>query len=239
MKSILNIIIENLGVQEHKLKILHITDTHQNFPKDLPEADVLIHTGDYSFINKYADLILMGKELTEFNNYLGSIKHKYGTILFTPGNHDFIFEKHLEIAKDLLTNATLLLNSGTEIDGVKFYGTPSQPVFCNWAFNHLDRDRKFFYGAIPDDTDVLLTHCPPYEILDLVGRSYSKGQNVGCPILLERVNEVKPKLHCFGHIHEQEVGIQIEEHTTFSNACIMDDSYEPNGTYNLIEVEKA
>lgn len=222
------------------MKILHITDTHQNFPKDLPEADVLVHTGDYSFLNKYATEGPQLKELKEFNEYLGSIKHKYGTILFTPGNHDFIFEQNKKLALETLTNATVLLDSGIEIDGMKFYGTPSQPPFFNWAFNHDNDVRESNYDAIPEDTDVLLTHCPPEGIMDLVsGRSYSAGQHVGCSMLRYQIdNRIKPKLHCFGHIHEQEVRVQIEEHTTFSNACIMDDRYEPNGTYNLIEVEK-
>lgn len=222
-----------------KLKILHISDTHQNFPKDLPEADVLVHTGDYSFLHKYATEGPQLKELKEFNEYLGSISHKYGIILFTPGNHDFIFQNNLELAKETLTNATLLLDSGIEIDGIKFYGTPSQPIFFDWAFNHIDEVREEKYEAIPEDTDVLLTHCPPHEILDMVsGKSYSKGQNVGCSMLRYQVDtRIKPKLHCFGHIHEQPFGIQEEENTIFSNACIMDDSYRPNGTYNLIEVE--
>lgn len=226
---------------KNKLKILHISDTHQNFPKDLPDADVLVHTGDYSFLHKYATEEPQIKELKEFNEYLGSIKHKYKAILFTPGNHDFIFDNNIKLAKETLTNATVLLDSGIEIDGVNFYGTSSQPPFFNWAFNHSDEDREKYYKAIPENTDVLLTHCPPHEILDKVSnKSYSAGQHVGCSILRYQVDtRIKPKIHCFGHIHQQPYGIQVEENTTFSNACIMDDSYNPNGTYNLLEVEKS
>lgn len=223
------------------MRILHISDTHQYFPESLPKADVLVHTGDYSFLSKKASLEKQIKELIELNDYFRDIKNSgiARKIIFTPGNHDFIFEKYPKVAKELLTMATVLIDNEYVYEGVKFYGTPSQPIFFNWAFNHPELIREKKYSDIPKDADVLLTHCPPYEILDLVSnKSYSAGENVGCPILRREVERIKPKLHCFGHIHDQILTIKEINGTIYSNACIMDDSYKPNGKYNIIKVEK-
>ena len=44
----------------------------------------------------------------------------------------------------------------------------------------------------------MLTHGPPLNILDTT----MDRLNVGCKHLLRAVERVKPRLHCFGHIHE-------------------------------------
>ncbi len=218
-----------------KLKILHISDTHQNFPDNLPEADVLVHTGDYSFIYKSAPLVKQIEELKKFNDYLGSIKQNYRIIFYTSGNHDKIFEKEPKLAKKLLTNAIVLNDKSFVFEGIKFYGTPSQPEFANWYFNHSLEERIIKYAAIPDDTNVLLTHCPPEGILDLVSSiAYSAGERVGCSRLRWEIeNRIKPQLHCYGHIYENN-GIKEINGIKYSNACIMDDYYKPTGAYNLI-----
>jgi len=55
-------------------------------------------------------------------------------------------------------------------------------------------------NQIPDfpDVDIVMTHGPPREVLDLTTRNH----NAGCPHLLRAVHRAKPRIHCFGHIHE-------------------------------------
>ena len=93
-----------------------------------------------------------------------------------------------------------LMAHPAEIDGVKFWGSPHQPWFYDWAFNHPRNGKALthYWSLIPDDTDVLITHGPPYGILDL---PFGKGEPAGCELLLKRVQEVKPRVHVFGHIH--------------------------------------
>ena len=178
------------------------------------------------------------KELEEFNEYLNSIKDNYDLVLFCAGNHDWIFEREPAIAKSTLSNAIVLNDSGYDHFGIKFYGTSSQPIFCDWAFNHDMETRIKHYGMIPDDTEVLLTHCPPENILDLVSyNGFNAEDHVGCPRLrFEVENRVKPKCHLFGHIHQNN-GIKEINGIKYSNACIMDDTYRPTEKYNFIEIE--
>lgn len=79
-----------------------------------------------------------------------------------------------------------------------------------WAFNYpRDVDRfnpspavsKFKApNPIPSwpQIDVMLTHGPPYGILDMT----KNNQVVGCEHLRRAVARCRPRLHCFGHIHE-------------------------------------
>ncbi len=100
------------------------------------------------------------------------------------------------------------------IDGVRFYGSPWQPWFYDWAFN-LERgpEIRAKWDLIPEGIDVLITHGPPYGIGDLIARS----DNAGCQDLLEVVEKIKPKVHVFGHIHE-DYGITSNGVTTYINA---------------------
>lgn len=152
-----------------------------------------------------------------------SFKHK----IVVAGNHDTLFEYDPYTARALLKNCTYLEDSGVTINGIHFYGFPWQPEFMNWAFN-LPRGKQLQtkWELIPNNTDVLITHCPPYGILDFA--NYSNA-HVGDRDLLTRVKEVKPKLHIFGHIHEG-FGKVEQNGTVFINASFCD---ERNNVKNM------
>ncbi|TDG96937.1 hypothetical protein EPR50_G00234440 [Perca flavescens] len=90
------------------------------------------------------------------------------------------------------------------------------PWYYGWGFN-LPRGQALLdkWNQIPDNTDILVTHCPPLGFLDWVPK---KMQRVGCMELLNTVQRrVQPKLHVFGHIHEG-YGMMTDGTTTFVNA---------------------
>lgn len=112
--------------------------------------------------------------------------------------------------------------------------SPYQPEFCDWAFN-LPADSNEIgevWSKIPNDVDVLITHGPPAQILDFT----SGGLHVGCPRLLKRVKQVKPRLHVFGHIHEG-YGVEEEDSTIFVNASTCDLRYRPSQKPRVIPLE--
>jgi Icc-related predicted phosphoesterase len=117
---------------------------------------------------------------------------------------------------------TYLNDSGCEIDGVKFWGSPITPWFHNWAFNRMrGAEIKEHWNLIPDNTNVLITHGPPYGFGD---RPFGKHDRVGCEDLMSVVNRVKPKLHVFGHIHGS-AGEQFFNGTHFVNASVVNEIY--------------
>ncbi len=96
-----------------------------------------------------------------------------------------------------------MINLEYPTDVVQIYSSPYQPEFCNFAFPYLrdeDRFNQFAQNPIPDHPkiDIILTHGPPAGILDQTVR----GDDVGCEHLLRAVRRCRPRLHCFGHIHE-------------------------------------
>jgi hypothetical protein len=108
-------------------------------------------------------------------------------------------------------------------DNVRIYGSPWQPEFYDWAFNlpRNGEEMKAKWDAIPDNTDILITHGPPYGYLDIPG---GQSIRVGCELLRHRVDEIRPKIHVFGHIHGSH-GYYYNGHTHFFNASVLNEQY--------------
>lgn len=175
------------------MRIVFISDTHSNrFSDLLPEGDLLIHAGDFSVAGSI-------KEVAVFNLECEKALPKYTHgIYVSPGNHDFLAESDRFLCQRILTNANLVLDESFELEGIKFYASPHQPVFFEWAFNQEPDVLEYYWSLIPTETDVLITHGPPKGRLDLTVR----GQYVGCDLLADRIKELEAlRLHCFGHIH--------------------------------------
>jgi Icc-related predicted phosphoesterase len=208
-------------------KLTFISDTHNKHDAfSLKPTDFLIHTGD---LTSKGTLPEVAAFLYWFNNQ--PAKHK----VFIAGNHDWLFYESQFQAKMLLRDypeITYLEDSGIELEGIKFYGSPYQPVFYNWAFNANEETLKKKWHEIPDATDILLTHGPAHGIMDL---TYSK-ENVGCKSLKYHImNRVKPKIFAFGHIHEG-YGTYKFEDTLYINACSLDRRYRPCNEPIVMEI---
>jgi len=214
------------------MQIVCVSDTHGNYPSNLPEGDILVHAGDYSYLSRFSKdhIPTLKKELEEFNAWLGSIKDNYEHIVFVPGNHDWYFEVSPDEAIKTLSNAMVLNDSGIELCGHNIWGSSVTPEFCNWAFNRRRGDEiQRHWDLIPEDTSMLITHGPPAGTLDNVGRNNS----VGCENLRHTVNRINPNIHIFGHIHEGYGTIKkqneetMHHETIFVNASYMKRYYYP------------
>lgn len=199
------------------MKICVISDTHlkHHYLGTLPDADMIIHCGDFTSVGKYWQVVEFMKWYSKLEQY------KYKLVI--AGNHDWLFENNGILARGLVPqNIIYLEDSGAEIEGIKFYGTPVSKPFRDWAFNRPEEKLAQYWAAIPDDTDVLITHDPPYLIGDYVPRDRN---HHGSPSLYyEVIQRIKPKFHLFGHIHEGN-GIKVIENTTFINASNLDGDY--------------
>jgi Icc-related predicted phosphoesterase len=200
------------------MKICIISDTHNkhNYLGYLPEADVIIHCGDFTSMGYDHEI----KNFMKWYSKLDQFQYK----IIIAGNHDILFEKEGLYARSFIPdNVIYLEDSGIEINGTNFYGTPVTKPYGNWAFNRPEEKLEQYWKAIPDGTDVLITHNPPFMIGDYVKWLHS---HEGSPSLYKEVVErIKPKLHCFGHIH-QGFGKKIIEDTVFINASNLNENYE-------------
>jgi Icc-related predicted phosphoesterase len=218
------------------MRLVITSDCHGRLQEaELPEGDILILAGDVlpnRFSKPEHDAYFQLNELQSLDSYCGSLK--FSRVLMIAGNHDWVFEVD-KLAHRKLQHITYLEDSGIEINGVRFYGSPHQPWFYNWAFN-LPRGGKELahcWSLIPDHTDVLITHGPPMGILD---QPFGTREHVGCELLLQRVQELKPKVHAFGHIHGSYGRKRIGD-TLFVNASLCSETYRPTNSPHIVDLD--
>ncbi len=218
------------------MRITVISDTHTRHglipPHHLPGGDLLIHAGDVmnSGYNK--------NDIYNFCEWFNSLKG-YDEKVFIAGNHDRMFEDH-GVESNMIVNTYgnivylqdddfVMYGDGPNGDmpenNIRIYGSPWQPEFYSWAFN-LPKNGPGLaskWEAIPNNTDILVTHGPAFGTLDTVeGRS---NEHLGCELLAERIAIVKPKIHICGHIHSG-YGYIFKDGTHFFNASVLDEQYE-------------
>ena len=234
---------------KEEIKIVAVSDTHgYHRDVDVPYGDVFIHAGDlmtcgYKF-----------NEVKDFAQWFTSLPHP--NKILVAGNHDRLFEGKdknkclLEFTnKPQQGNFHYLEDSGVSIKGWNFWGSPVQPWFFNWAFNrNRGDDIKKHWDKIPLNTDILITHGPPYGIGDQaiphpLKRSdkfiIPASEHCGCEDLLDKVRQVNPELNIFGHIHggrgmypatpQDQRDFKEGYKTHFDNVSFCDEQYNPTG----------
>lgn len=231
------------------MRIVHISDLHNIGHKKLiiPECDLLLCSGD---LGGRTNIM----ELTEFLIWFEAQPAKKK--IFCGGNHDIILDRRVGIhgqfeeALALIANYDVkyLENTDYIYEGFKIYGSPITPSFHRangWAFN---RDRgpeiQKEWSKIPSDVDILITHGPPYGILDEIPEKFKetededvhRGDHDLSFVIKKRL--LKLKLVCFGHIHDQ-VGVVLKSVSNtrrilFSNGAVLTNDYTQLITNPLI-----
>lgn len=199
-----------------------ISDLHGYYP-ELEGGDLLIIAGDLTLSDTH-------EQYLQFLSWLH--KQKYKHYIFVAGNHDGLIEKR-EVLTTSLDNTTYLFDSATEFEGLKVWGSPWTHLFDGvnpraTAFMLPKEELQPKFSKIPQDVDILITHSPPFGILD-VNRG---GECCGSIALMQPLygERIKPKLHVFGHVHESYGKIEwmIDyPYTWFVNCSHINGDYEP------------
>ena len=208
-------------------RVVLFSDTHGFHHRiTLPEADIAIFAGDFSGRGTLAD----AKRFLDWYSNQSQCTHK----LAIAGNHDLCLdpERQDPYSKEWISQTLeeypgvrFLENESITIDGIKIWGSPITPDFYPeyWAFNKpRGKEIAEVWSKIPDDAGIVVTHGPVHGILD---RTFT-GVNAGCKDLRDRLEQVQPKLHVCGHIHEA-YGVQKIGSTTYVNASVCDLEYYP------------
>ena len=177
------------------MRLLHISDTHSRHRQltQLPDADLIVHSGD---ITEHGT----EEEVIDFIEWFESLDYQYR--IFIAGNHDTcLWQARLE---GLSEGTFYLSDTHIELDGFTFFGLPMfVPDIRTGDYDHQIQ-------MIPSNIDVLITHQPPLGILD------GKNDCYGSMELLQRVYEIQPRYHLFGHAHDSR-GVQQLDGICFSN----------------------
>eukprot|EP00494_Astrolonche_serrata_P016146 UN16309 len=126
-----------------------------------------------------------------------------------------------ELIKRIKKNAIYLDNESHLIKikekSIKIYGSPmsmKKRLLKYVAFQKTVEQEKSILKSIPKGTDIILTHGPG---IYLSGGFYKGFKSVGSPELSKTIDNIKPKYHVFGHVHEG-FGYEIKNKTTHINA---------------------
>ena len=189
---------------------MFLSDTHGRHNEitelygELPYVDIIVHSGDCTRYGEFEETDLFMNWYSKQN-----AMHK----VLVAGNHDFVLQQ-TDRRNWLLANnygVIYLEDSFININGLGIYGSPWSPVFGMWAFmKHRNAELDEVWQKVPTDgsVDLLVTHTPRYGRFDVSVRG---NYNVGCEMLANRINDINPKVHVFGHIHE--CGGMIKEET--------------------------
>ncbi|KAL2837760.1 metallophosphoesterase domain-containing protein [Aspergillus pseudoustus] len=206
-----------------KTRFLIISDTHgHELPSTYAEhADVAIHCGDLTTESKI-------EEIRSAIDLLKSIDAPLKLVI--AGNHDFtmdipMFQRKVRevnppldpelvrreygdygevrgLFDEAKSDGIIFLDEGpytfslSNGASLKVYASPYTPSLGDWGFQyHPEVGHNYTLG---NDVDVVITHGPPRGIMDM---TYSGGR-AGCPALFEAIAQSRPRMHCFGHIHE-------------------------------------
>lgn len=190
-------------------RLVAIADLHCDTP-DLPEGDILTISGDLTWKGSLEEMAGVAKWLRA-----QPFKHK----IVIAGNHDFCLERKAqrEEAETMLGGDGIiyLRDNGCEVEGLKFYGSPWQPWYHNWAFNVPRGQLYQYWNKIPANLDVLLVHGPPMGFGDLT----AKRERAGCEELLNALYEKVPKNVFYGHIHEDTGSWRFNQGETMLYNC--------------------
>lgn len=200
-----------------------ISDIHGFLP-NLPGGDLLIIAGDLTGRNTI-------DEYEKFIQWLSDLSYRCKIVI--AGNHDGLIESGKVTFGNGEHNIHYLCDSGFEFEGLKIWGSPYTPTFLNWYFmRERGNDIKKHWDLIPAGLDILVTHGPPYGIFDeTINKTHA-----GCEELKKAVQErVRPRIHCFGHIHEGGGSIGEIEGITYINCSYVDERYRP--VYSPITIE--
>ena len=204
------------------LKVTLISDTHTKERNVLVNGgDLILHSGDV--MNSGYDW----EDLYDFLNWFSELPYKMK--VFIPGNHDRFIENNPVDAWKMINEfhdkgVRCLIDDFVEFEGLKIYGSPWQPEFYNWAFN-LPRNGEELaekWAAIPANTDILITHGPAWGYNDTT--QYRRDTHLGCELLRERIDVIRPKIHLSGHIHSGQ-GYYYDGHTHHFNASVLNERY--------------
>ena len=196
------------------VRVVCVGDTHGRHGSiDIPAGDVLIHSGDFSMFGDTDDI-------RSFNEWLGKLPHRHKLVV--SGNHDggkFRGGPGVGLSglPSLLSNARYVQDETVELDvggegvpALKVFGSPWQPQWAGFETSVSEDEAARRFAHMPRDVDVLVTHTPPFSVLD---RESAAGPEMGSKALLGALRQrsavggsrshhpIPPLLSCFGHIH--------------------------------------
>lgn len=232
-----------------------ISDLHGFYP-ELEGGDLLIVAGDLTANDMYNELVKcddwLRSQKYKYKKVI-VIAGNHDSYLYDGFDNPFFlpFSDYEADSRDKIPFAEYLCDSGTEFvhtwsdennllckQNFKIWGSPWTRRFegmnpdCMAFTCETEEELAEKFAMIPDDVDILVTHSPPWGVLDLVRRygpfSHEREENCGSEHLASSLKYVfRPRLHVFGHIHEGYGQKEVFHGCISINASHVNERYEP------------
>lgn len=208
--------------------IWHISDTHSLHENlEVPKGvDLVIHSGDATCYHERKPNKVEWEKFSKWFELL-PIRNK----VYVPGNHDA--ELQVRHYNNLDFEEYVLIEKSVEIEGIKIYGQPYTPEFLGWHFMEWAPEMYRKWEKVPVDTEILVSHGPPFGILD---KNYY-GKECGDASYRHFIERSKIKACLFGHIHPSVGKMRVGQTLFYNSSCTqaIDGEYVFSGNGHLIE----
>ena len=219
------------------MKTAVISDLHGNLPDyhgAFKDVELLLICGDIVPLNIQANNEKSRRWFrSQFKEWVESLP--IAKCIFVAGNHDFWMERSVGQVYNMFpeyNKASYLFNEyATYIsnDGNLYtiFGTPYCKVFGNWPFMRENETLNKYYGMIPDNCDIVISHDSPALCgIGMIHQGNYYGEEAGNKILADHILQKKPRYVFSGHIHSGEHSIKEIEGIKLANTSIVDENYD-------------
>jgi len=219
------------------MRIVALSDQHGYLP-EIPPCDLLLVAGDVC-PDRFGTALAADhpdRQKDWFDEHARPwlAKAPAAYKILTWGNHDWCGQAcHFETGSPESTGGQILVDAGTRVprsgDGaqsISVWASPWSREFGDWAFMKSPGGLAEVYAAIPEGTDILVTHQPPYRHGDRFDHRGSPDmEHLGSTELLSAIGRIKPRLVVCGHLHGGH-GRFVYDGVLVHNVSVVNDDYQ-------------
>jgi Icc-related predicted phosphoesterase len=214
------------------MRVYAISDQHGHLNLDIPRCDLLIHAGD--ICPDRCGPFRADRHPEQQGGWFVDtwmpwrMRQPADVVFATWGNHDYCGHLQNRQHSDFAGRTRLTVDGVVELNGLKIWCSPWSNPFMQWAFMKPPADLAEIYSRIPPDTDIIVSHQPPYGYGDqLTARSHglTKSDRLGSMELLGTLDRIKPKAVVCGHFHSGR-GAYSRGNTAIYNVAVVDEQYQ-------------
>jgi Icc-related predicted phosphoesterase len=209
------------------MRVCCIADLHGHVPADVPPCDLLLIAGDLGPDDPREGAAWLRQLFVPWLE-----RQPAAEVAAIAGNHDYMALRRPELLREVAA-WRYLENDAAIVAGLRVAGSSWSLTFGIWPMQAPEEELEDMWQSIPDDTEVVLVHGPPYGYCDLTAR----GVHGGSRTLLRRLLELpRLRLVCTGHIHEGYGQAVLPTGALVVNASLVDVALRPVNAPILVDL---